>query len=39
MLEALKRLADGMIHLPDRVRDRPHRNRFALPFERFKSIT
>lgn len=39
MLEALKRLVGGMIHLPDRVRDRPDRDRLALRFERFKSAT
>lgn len=39
MLEALKRLAGGMIHLPDRIRDRPDRDRLAVRFERFKSAT
>jgi putative restriction endonuclease len=39
MLEALKRLGGGMIHLPDRVRDRPDRDRLALRFERYKSAT
>lgn len=39
MLDALKRLAGGMIHSPDRVRDRPDRDRLSLRFERFKSAT
>ncbi len=39
MLEALKRLAGGMILLPDRMRDRPDRDRLAVRFERFKSAT
>jgi putative restriction endonuclease len=38
MLEALKRLAGGRIHLPDRAKDRPDRERLALRFERFKSV-
>ena len=37
MLEALKQLQDGMLHLPDRARDRPDRDRLALRFERFKA--
>ena len=37
MLEALKRLDGGTIHLPNRVRDRPDRDRLALRFERFKA--
>jgi len=36
MLEALKRLDGGTIHLPGRVRDRPDRDRLAQRFERFK---
>lgn len=39
MLEALKRLGGGMIHLPSRVQDRPDRDRLALRFQRFKSAT
>lgn len=39
MLEALKRLAGGMLHLPGRVQDRPDRDRLAVRFERFKSAT
>lgn len=39
MLKALKRLVGGMIHLPDRVRDRPDRDRLAIRFERSKSAT
>ena len=37
MLEALKRLNGGTIHLPNRVKDRPDRDRLALRFERFKT--
>lgn len=37
MLAALKDLDGSMIHLPDRVRDRPDRDRLALRFEGFKS--
>jgi putative restriction endonuclease len=37
MLDALKHLDGRMIHLPDRVRDRPDRERLAVRFERFKS--
>ena len=37
MLEALKRLHGGTIHLPNRYQDRPDRDRLALRFERFKS--
>jgi putative restriction endonuclease len=37
MLEALKRLNGGTIHLPNRVRDRPDKDRLALRFERFKA--
>ena len=37
MLEALKRLNDGTIHLPSRIKDRPDRDRLALRFERFKA--
>ena len=33
MLEALKRLNGGTIHLPGRVKDRPDRDRLALRFE------
>jgi putative restriction endonuclease len=35
MLEALKRLDGGTIHLPSRAKDRPDRDRLALRFERF----
>jgi putative restriction endonuclease len=38
MLEALKRLKGGTIHLPRRDQDRPDRDRLALRFERFKSV-
>jgi putative restriction endonuclease len=37
MLESLQRLDGGTIHLPNRVRDRPDRDRLALRFERFKA--
>jgi putative restriction endonuclease len=37
LLEALKRLHGGTIHLPDRVKDRPDRDRLAQRFESFKS--
>jgi putative restriction endonuclease len=37
MLEALKRLKGGTIHLPNRDKDRPDRDRLALRFERFKA--
>ena len=37
MLEALKRLHGGTVHLPTREKDRPDRDRLALRFERFKA--
>ena len=37
MLEALKRLNGGTIHLPGRDKDRPDRDRLAVRFERFKA--
>jgi putative restriction endonuclease len=37
MLEALKQLKGGTIHLPNRVQDRPDRDRLALRFERFRA--
>ena len=37
MLETLKRLNGGTIHLPNRDKDRPDRDRLALRFERFKA--
>jgi len=37
MLEALKRLNGGTIHLPNRDKDRPDRDRLALRFEHFKA--
>jgi putative restriction endonuclease len=39
MLESLKRLHGGMLHLPDRINDRPDRDRLAQRFERFKAVT
>jgi putative restriction endonuclease len=39
MLEALKRLNGGTIHLPNRLKDRPDRDRLALRFERFILLT
>lgn len=38
MLEALKQLHGGRIHLPARTRDRPDRERLAIRFERFKAV-
>jgi putative restriction endonuclease len=38
MLEALKRLNGGTIHLPSRTKDHPDRDRLALRFERFKAV-
>jgi putative restriction endonuclease len=38
MLDALKRLQGGTIHLPDRIKDRPDRDRLAQRFERFKAV-
>jgi putative restriction endonuclease len=37
MLEALKRLNGGTIHLPNRDQDLPDRDRLALRFERFRA--
>jgi putative restriction endonuclease len=37
MLDALKRLDGGTIHLPVRLKDRPDRDRLAERFERFKA--
>lgn len=37
MLEALKRLKGGTIHLPRRTKDQPDRDRLASRFERFKA--
>ncbi len=36
MLEAIKRLNGTTIHLPNRLKDRPDRDRLAVRFERFK---
>lgn len=38
LLEALKRLNGGTIHLPSRLKDRPDRDRLAIRFERFKTV-
>lgn len=38
MLEALKGLNGGIIHLPSRAKDRPDPDRLALRFERFKAL-
>ena len=38
MLEALKQLSGEAIHLPNRVKDRPDRDRLAFRFERFKAV-
>jgi putative restriction endonuclease len=37
ILEALKRLDGGTIHLPNRSKDRPDKERLALRFERFRA--
>lgn len=37
MLEALKRLHNGTLHLPERTRDQPDRDRLAMRFESFKA--
>jgi putative restriction endonuclease len=37
ILEALKRLNGGMIHVPGRVKDRPDQDRLALRFAKFKA--
>ena len=37
MLEALKKLQGGFLHLPNRTGDRPDRDRLAVRFERFKT--
>jgi len=37
MLEALKVLKGGSIHLPERTKDRPDRDRLAVRFERFRA--
>jgi putative restriction endonuclease len=37
ILQALKRLNGGTIHLPHRIKDRPDRDRLALRYERFKA--
>jgi len=39
MLEALKQLQGGRIHLPGRTRDHPDRERLAIRFERFKAAS
>jgi putative restriction endonuclease len=39
ILEALKRLHGGTIHLPNRPKDLPDRDRLAFRFERFMSAT
>lgn len=38
MLEALKGLNGGIIHLPNRIKDCPDRDRLALRFERFNAV-
>jgi putative restriction endonuclease len=38
MLEALKRLNGGTIHLPSRSKDWPDRDRLAMRFARFKAV-
>ncbi len=38
MLEALKQLDGEAIQLPNRIKDRPDRDRLAIRFERFKAV-
>ena len=38
MLEALKQIDGEALHLPNRVKDRPDRDRLAIRFERFKEV-
>lgn len=38
MLEALKQLNGESLHLPNRDKDRPDRDRLAMRFERFKAV-
>jgi putative restriction endonuclease len=38
MLEDLRWLSGGTIHLPGRIKDRPDRDRLAQRFERFKMV-
>ncbi len=38
MLEALKQLNGEALHLPNRVKDRPDRDRLAIRFERYKAV-
>jgi putative restriction endonuclease len=38
MLEALKRLNGGTLHLPSRFQDRPDRDRLERRFEQFKAV-
>ena len=38
MLEALKQLDGEAFHLPNRVKDRPDRDRLGIRFERFKAV-
>jgi putative restriction endonuclease len=37
LLESMKRLNHGMLHLPPRAQDRPDRDRLALRFEQFRA--
>lgn len=37
LLESMKRLHDGILHLPPRLQDRPDRDRLALRFEQFRA--
>jgi len=38
MLESLKQLNGGVLHLPGRIKDRPDRDRLAMRFERFNAM-
>ena len=38
LLEVLRRLNGETIHLPNRIKDQPDRDRLELRFERFKAV-
>lgn len=39
MLEALKEMAGGTIHLPRRTQDYPDRDRLAMRYKQYKEMT
>lgn len=39
ILEVLKRMNGGSLHLPDRLKDRPDRGRLAQRYDIFRSVT